>query len=54
LADLKKIASHNPEDFEVVKVRLINTKKFIITLRFTATKFVVIGDLRVDKELKVI
>jgi hypothetical protein len=37
-----------------VKVRLINTRKFIITLRFTASKFVVIGDLRSDKELKVI
>lgn len=33
---------------------MIGNKKFIITIKFTAEKFVIIGDLRTDKELKVI
>lgn len=35
-------------------MRLIGTRKFIVTVKFTAEKFVIIGDLRVEKELKVI
>ena len=54
LIDLRRVATTNPEGFELVKVRLINTRKFLITLRFTANKFVVIGDLRPEKELKII
>ena len=37
-----------------MKVKLINTRKFLITLRFSSTKLIVIGDLRSEKELKVI
>ena len=33
---------------------MINTRKFLITLRFSSTKLIVIGDLRSEKELKVI
>lgn len=52
--ELRRIATTNPEDFQLVKMRLINTKKFIVTLKFTPAKFVIIGDIRADKELKVI
>ncbi len=38
----------------MVKVRLIDGIKFIVTLKFTSNKFVVIGDSKTDKELKVI
>jgi hypothetical protein len=54
LEELKQIANNNPDDFEIVKLRLIGTKKFIVTIKFTSEKFVVIGDLRSEKELKVI
>ena len=54
ITELKKIAHTNPEDFELVKVKLINARKFLITLKFSASKLVVIGDLRSEKELKVI
>ena len=49
MGDLKRIAHTNPEDFELVKVKLINGKKFLITLKFSATKLIIIGDLRSEK-----
>lgn len=52
--ELKNIANNNNADFEVVKMRLIGIRKFIVTVKFTAEKFVIIGDLRAEKELKVI
>jgi len=51
---LKKIVSSNPEDFVVSKVRLLGSKKFVVTIKFTQTKCVILGDLKSDKELKVI
>jgi len=54
LDELKFIVSTNPEDFQLSKVKLINGRKFIITLKFTYDKCVIIGDLRAEKELKVI
>lgn len=46
ILELKKIAITDPEDFSLVKIKLIDSKKFIVTLKFTPTKFVVIGDMR--------
>lgn len=47
--DVKRMALTNPEEFQLVKVKLINTKKFLVTLKFTSNKFVIIGDLRAEK-----
>lgn len=54
MSDVKRMALINPEEFQIVKVKLINAKKFLVTLKFTSNKFVIIGDLRADKQLKVI
>lgn len=51
---LKKMTSNNPEDFTLSKLKLIGNKKFIITIKFTQNKCVILGDLRTDQELKVI
>jgi hypothetical protein len=32
-----------------VKLRLINTKRFVVTIKFTAEKFIIIGDLKAEK-----
>lgn len=37
-----------------MKVKLINGRKFILTLKFSVSKLVIIGDMRSEKELKVI
>jgi len=47
--DLRKIANTNPEDFQIVKLRLIGTKKFVVTLKLTKDKLIIIGDLRAEK-----
>ncbi len=52
--DLKRMSSTNPEDFQLAKVKLIGNNKFIVTIKFTENKLVIIGDLRAEKELKVI
>jgi hypothetical protein len=54
LQELRRVALTDPEEFHLVKVKLIDSRKFIVTLKFTPTKFVVIGDMRTEKELKVI
>lgn len=52
--DLKYVANTNPQEFQLVKLRLINTKRFVVTIKFTAEKFIIIGDLKAEKQLKVI
>ncbi len=54
IEDLKKMTSNSPEDFTLSKLKLIGNKKFIITIKFTQNKCVILGDLRTDQELKVI
>jgi len=38
----------------MVRVRMISGKKFVVTVKYTENNLVIIGDLRAEKELKVI
>lgn len=48
--DISQLARlDDPDNFQLVKVKVIDTKKFIVTVKFSTNKMVIIGDLRAQK-----